>query len=116
MFGAAAHHSRSTSGFVHASNTRSRGAAKRCDSCRTASCSVFDMRDSFRELALDGLELRLPERAVRLEPLRRVGERTRAQAETVVPPFDRPADHPGLLQELQVLADRRLRDREAAGG
>src|SRR5690349_25010668 len=114
MFGIADHQSRRTSSFVHASNTRSRGAANRRWTCTTIPSRVATLV-SFREMALDRVELRLPEPPVRLEPRLGVRERTPAQAEPMGAALDPPRDHAGVLEHAQVLRDGGLRDPEPGG-
>src|SRR6185437_4384217 len=107
MFGIADHQSRRTSAFVQASNTRSRGAAKRRWT-RTTVLSRAATLSSFLEMALDRVELRLPEPSVSLEPRLGVRERAPAQAESMGTALDLPRDDAGVLEHTQVLRHGRL--------
>src|SRR5688572_12409376 len=66
-------------------------------------------------MAFDGLELRRPERAVQLEPFRRLAQRAGLESEHVRSPRHRPAHDACILEHLQVLRDGRLRDAESSG-
>src|SRR5262245_46912173 len=64
------------------------------------------------EVGVERGELPAPEAFVGVDPARDVAERRRVQPVEDLPPFALAADQPCLLQDLQVLRDRRQRDVE----
>jgi len=67
-------------------------------------------------MALDRVELRLPEPSVSLEPRLGVRERAPAQAESMGTALDLPRDDAGVLEHTQVLRHGRLRNSEPGRG
>src|SRR5262249_47408366 len=69
---------------------------------------------SVLEILADGVEEALPAIALVLYPLRGLGKRLGTKREAVRSSVDQPRDHAGLLEQLQVPRDRRLRHPEVA--
>src|SRR4051794_19980745 len=65
-------------------------------------------------MPLHGVERRLPDLPVQLEPAGRGLEAGAVEAERVPTPANPARDDPRLLEHLEVLRDRRLRDGDAS--
>ena len=67
-------------------------------------------------MLLDGLKLPLPERAVQLEPILRFAQSPRPKPQDVRAARHRAIDDTRVLEDLEVLRHRRLRDAEPSRG
>src|ERR1700736_1939590 len=67
------------------------------------------------QIVVEAFEARLPELAVRADPVREVLEPARFEPARAALCLAPPRDQPGRLQHLQVLRDRGLAHRESSG-
>src|SRR4029079_2838600 len=80
---------------------------------RRIACCPWSCRPFLLEVLIDYVEHPAPEGALAIHPVGRLAQHVGLEREPMRAAVDDPGDDPGLLEHLQVLRDRGLRDPEA---